>query len=435
MQTNPADQAGPPLRIADTSGQDEQLQRASRGRWPWLAGAVALLLAGWLILPAAQRWLAAEVSVQRDTLRLATVVRGDLVRDVSVQGRVVAAVSPTLYAADDGTVTFLVDAGDAVRKGDLLATIDSPELTNRLAQEQSSHARAEVALQRQGIEAKQRKLENQKTVDLADVTLTAAKRESRRADQAFEKDAISAIDYEKAHDEHRSAELAYEHAVADAALDNERLDFELQTQALEVQRQALLVEDLARQVEELSIFSPVNGIVGNLLVDQKTAVSRNQPVLAVVDLSEFEIEAEVPESYSEELAVGLAAEVQVGSARVTATLVAVSPEIISNQVTVRLRFNDAAPPGLRQNQRLTTRVLLEEKSDVLTVARGQFLESGGGRIAYVVTGDDLATKRSIEIGGRSLSAVEVLSGLAAGETIVVSNTERFEGVDTVLISD
>ena len=394
-----------------------------------------LTAAALLAMPTLTRWFEAEMSVSRERLRTAKVTRGDLVRDVSVQGRVVAAVSPTLYATQAGTITFQVEAGDMVSAGDVLAVIDSPEVANRLEQEEATRSRRAIEVERQRIQAEQHKLATRKAVDLASVALTAARREARRADQAYATEAISQIDFEKAHDELRSAELAHEHAAADAELEAERLDFELRTLELELERQRLLVHDLRRQVDELSIRSPAAGIVGNRLVEQKTAVGPNMPVLGVVDLSRFEVEAQVPESYADDLAVGMAAEVRVGQAPKAATLVAVSPEVIDGSVTVRLRFDDdAGTVGLRQNQRLTTRVLLEAKYGVLRVTRGQFLESGGGRIAYVLEGD-MARRRGIEIGARSLNAVEVVAGLNAGDEIVVSGIEGFEGKETVLVTD
>ena len=423
--------------IADTSSQDVHIEPVSRRR-QWLIGAggtaVALGAVAVFAVPSLLRWSEAEMSVSRDRLRTALVSRGDLVRDVSVQGRVVAAVSPTLYATQTGTITFHAEAGDSVAAGDVLATIDSPEIANRLDQEQANRSRLAVEIERQRIQAKQQMLTNRKTVDLAAVALTAANREARRADQAYAKEAISQLDFEKARDDKRSAELAHRHAVADAELDEERLDFELRTRQLELERQELLVRDLARQVDELAIRSPVSGIVGNWLVEQKTAVAANMAVLAVVDLSRFEVEAQVPESYADDLAVGMAAEVRAGDAMRPATLVAVSPEVIDNQVTVRLRFNADMPSALRQNQRLTTRILLEAKYDVLRVARGQFLESGGGRIAYAID-DDVARRRAIKVGARSLNAVEIVAGLDAGDEIIVSGIDTFQGKDAVLLTN
>ena len=77
-------------------------------------------------------------------MRVAAVNRGDLVRDLSADGRVIAVNSPTLYAVAGGTVALTVVAGDVVKQGQALAVIDSPELRSRQAQKGSSLA-AEAA--------------------------------------------------------------------------------------------------------------------------------------------------------------------------------------------------------------------------------------------------------------------------------------------------
>ena len=157
-------------------------------------------------------------------------------------------------------------------------------------------------------------------------------------------------------------------------------------------------------------------------------------MLSVVDLSAFEIEIQVPESYVNDLAIGMNAEIRNGATSHIATLVAVSPEIINNQVTSRLRFQGSAPENLRQNQRLSTRILLEEKQDVIMVPRGQFVESGNGRFAYVVR-DSIAYRTPITMGATSLNTVEIIQGLDVGETIITSATDIFNGADTVLINN
>jgi len=387
------------------------------------------------MVPAINRWANATVTVPLDRLRIATVTREDLVRDVSVQGRVIAAVSPTLYAPAPGTITLMVDAGAVVEEGQVLAVVDSPELTNQLQQAQSSREQFAMQLERQRIEARQQALDKRKSADLTDVALVAARREKRRADQANEVSVISVIDYEKAQDDLRNAELAAAHAIADADLFDERLAFEIRASELELQRQQLLVEDMQRQVDDLSIESPVNGVVGDLLVEQKSAVSRDMPVMAVVDLTRFEIDAQVPESYADDLGLGMAAEILIGTERYTGTLVAVSPEIVNSQVGSRIRFTDKMPSNIRQNQRLTTRILIEEKPDVLTLQRGQFLETGGGRVAYVLDGEGLAIRTPIVIGARSLGAVEIEDGLVEGDRVVISSIEQFRSADSVLITN
>ena len=375
------------------------------------------------------------MSVPFERVRTATVTRGNLVRDVSVQGRVVAAVRPTLYATSSGTITLQVEAGEQVVAGQVLATVDSPELTNQLEQAEAALAQRKLELERQRIDMRQQLLEKRKTADLAEVAVVAARREMRRAEEAKGREVIPLIDYEKAQDDLRNAELAFEHALADANLHDERLSFELRASEFELNAQELAVEDLHRRVYDLAIKSPVNGIVGDLLVDQKDAVSRDMPVMAVVDLTRFEIDAMIPESYADDLAIGMAAEIRSGGKIYEGQLVAVSPEVVNNQVASRVRFAGESPTGLRQNQRLTTRILLAEYTDVLMVQRGQFLDSGGGRLAYVVTDDGVAERRQIQTGARSLGAVQIVAGLNPGETIVISNLDPFRGAETVLLTD
>jgi HlyD family secretion protein len=60
------------------------------------------------------------------------------------------------------------------------------------------------------------------------------------------------------------------------------------------------------------------------------------------------------------------------------------------------------------------------------------VESGGGRVAYVVNGQS-ATRRPVVLGATSVNEVEVVSGLREGETIVVSDTTPFENANEILL--
>lgn len=422
--------------IKDTSAQDQVVQRDNDRLKTWFKPAIAaivLLSVVAVSFSAVQRWSSAAQSVSLQRLRLAEVSRGRFVRDISVQGKIVAAVSPTLYSPVGGIITLLVKAGDQVETKQVLATIHSPELINRLAQEQATLQKAENQLERQLIDAKKKRLKNQQIVDLAKVKLDAADREKRRADASIGTHAISQYDHEKSKDDLNTARLQHQHAIQDAALGKESLEFELKTRQLELDRQKLQVEDLQRRVDDLRIKSPVAGVVGNLNVNQKANVAPNQALLTVVDLSEFEIAIQVPESYADDIGLDMKAEVNFNGNKLAAMVVAVSPEVINNQVSGRLRFIDQDITGLKQNQRLSARILLESKGNALIVKRGPFLESGGGRIAYVVDGT-LAQKRLIQTGATSISEIEILHGLESGDTIIISSHVEFEDADTIMLN-
>lgn len=433
----PSDGGPKVTRIRDTSAQDVAVDprpRLLRHRYRIIGAAAGGLLLLVVIALLIRNWAAAEVSVPRARVRIAEVTRGPFIRDISAQGAVVAAVSPTMFSPATGTVSFLVQAGDVVKKGQPIATVESPELRNELEREQATLAGLEVAVQRQSIDTRRQLLTNQQTIDLANVSIQAAQREQRRAEDSWKQRLISERDLEKARDDAAAAAVNHQHAVETAGLQKESLEFELRARRLERDRQRLVVQDLQRRVGDLTIKSPVDGVVGTLAVNERANVAQNAPVITVVDLSGFEIEFQVPESYADDLGLGMQAEVTYATRKFAATVSAVSPEVKQGQVTGRLRFSAGTPQGLRQNQRLPARIVLESRDGVLKVARGPFLDSTGGRIAFAVR-DGVATRTPIETGATSITEVEILKGLTEGDQIIVSNLGEFERVETVRLTD
>lgn len=101
-------------------------------------------------------------------------------------------------------------------------------------------------------------------------------------------------------------------------------------------------------------------------------------------------------------------------------------------MTARVQFVQDNSLKLRQNQRISARVLLEHRPDVLMVKRGAFMTSGGGDEVYQIEGD-LASRRAIKLGSTSLSQVEVLDGGKAGDEWVISSVEPFNHAEQVRI--
>ena len=422
--------------IRDTSAQDVLLEKNSRLGWlKWAIGAVVGLGLVFVLGSTLSTWMSAEASVSADRIRTAVVNRGDLIRDLNVQGRVVAAVSPTLYSPATGTVTLEVLPGDSVSIGQVLATIDSPEVRSEFMQEQSTLDSLSAELEREKIQARKAQVTSQQTIDLARVKLTAAEREMRRADKSIETNAISEIDYERARDELARAKVEYNHAVQDSQLESESLEFETETRQLAVGRQELVVNELQRRVDELAIRSPVNGIVGNVEITQKAVVTRNAPLITVVDLTAFEVEIRIPEAYADDLGLGLAGEIQYNGTGFRGELVSLSPEVVNNEVIGRIRFADETPPGLRQNQRVTVRVMMDELIGVLKLQRGAFADGSGGRLAFVLSENGLAERRNIRLGARSAAEVEVISGLAEGDEVIISSIAEFTDYETIQVVD
>lgn len=420
--------------IRDVSTMDRPVAAAPRlRRRLLLAGAgVALLALGALVLPAARRWASAERSVDAARLRFATVSRGDLVREVAVQGSVVAAFRPTLTSPARGVANVEVQPGQVVERGQVLVRVESPEAASRMAQERSALLSAQADLERQRILSRQAALRRQQEVELAGVQLEAARRALERAEKTREMGLINAVELEKAQDDVKVAELRLEAARREAELEAETLQFDLGNRAAQVERQRLVAEELARQVDELAVRSPVAGLVSRVAVDDRDSVTEGQPLVGVVDLSKLEVEVQVPESYAPEIVPGTPAVITFDGREWPGAVVGLSPEVEGNRVRGTVAFVGETPAGLKQNQRLSARLVLETRRDVLKVARGPFLEAAGGRQAWVVD-DGVAERRPIEVGSTSIAEIEIASGLAEGDEIVLSDPTPFGDARRVLL--
>ncbi|MCE9576884.1 MAG: efflux RND transporter periplasmic adaptor subunit [Deltaproteobacteria bacterium] len=422
--------------IRDTSAQDRPLAKSAASR-PWWRGRTAIaitvvVVAGlWYV---ARGWLGAERAVDRDRIRIARVERGTLVRDVVADARVVAANSPTLYAIAAGAVDFHVRAGDTVTRGQSLATIASPELQSRLTQEQATLAGLDAGVERAGLDVQHGKANARMLIAQADIDRQAAARELEINQQLYEKGVIASLELKRSEDSLKKSNIALDHARTEASLQSQELAFDLGTRTQALDRQRAVVKELERQVAALELTSPVDGQVGQLVVAQRATVAANAPIITVVDLGAFELELRVPDSFARDLAIGMTAEITSGTARFAGRVRSVSPEVVEGTVATRLEFVDQRPAGLRQNQRLTARILIEERPDVLKVARGPFLDDGGGNSAYFVDGD-VAERRPIKTGAISLDAVEIVSGAHDGDQIVVTATDTFAGAPRVRLAN
>ena len=422
--------------IRDTSAQDKALNRnrySLKGKLSFVFVLSLVVGISAYAYPKISELYRSEAQLDASLLRFATVQRGDLEHDIAAPGRIVAAINPTFYARADGTVTLYVRAGDAVEQGQKLASVDSPQINSLLSQESSTLEALALAIGRQKIELKSQKLSLKQAVEVAHVDLLAAQREMSRADTSMDSHLISDVEYRQIEVVLDKAKLTYEHAKQVQALENERLEFELLSRQEEHFRQKLIVEDLERQVSELTVYAPFRGVVGTIDVEQKQAVVRNAPLLSAVDMSAFEVEVQIPEIYADLLGQGMATDVSIGNETLEASLVAVSPEVNNGQVSGRIRFNQNVD-GLRQNQRVNARILIESKPDVLKVKRGPFVSSSGGKIAYKVEGNT-ANRINVSLGLSSIGEVEVLSGLKAGDRIIISSHEQYAKNERLFITN
>jgi len=427
----------PVSRIAsDGTSQDRVLEAPPlwrRRRRLILTGAgVAAALA--LLVALAARFAGVQGSFSRSTLTLSTVTRGDFVSDIEADGQVVATISPTLYARAPGIVTLKVHAGDPIHRGQLLAVVDDPDLTSSLEQEEAVAESLRIAWQRARLHAARQLTELRNDYQQARIDVSTAQRELDRSREAYRLGAYPQLQMLRAQDALEKAQFALQEAKVRYDSQPAQNRFDVGSSKALFDREEERVALLRRQVQELSVRSPVDGRVGQVPVLDQAEVAKDAPLLTAVDLNALEVQVQVPESEAHELSVGMKADLEGDGEHWPGYVSGISPEVVDGSVVARLRFTGSQPKGLRQSQRIFVRVFLARLNNVLMVDRGTFTQQAGGGYVYVVRGD-AAQRTPIRIGAVSLQKVQILSGLRAGDRIVTSGADAFHDVKRVRLSN
>jgi RND family efflux transporter MFP subunit len=180
-------------------------------------------------------------------------------------------------------------------------------------------------------------------------------------------------------------------------------------------------DEVGVEYQPAPVPSTLNGIVGRVYLDRGAEVGLNTPVVLVVDDSVMLVRAEVPERYAGRIAVGQRVRVQVAARSdgdVPGRISRVSPVVDAATRAVPIEVTLINPPGiLKSGMFASLSVVTASRAGALTVPVDAMVE--GGDAAVFVVADGKAQRRPVTPGIRSETAVEILSGLLEGDSVVV----------------
>ena len=174
--------------IADTQSQDETVL-APKKKMPIKLVIILLVILTLLYVafPTLSQWYSSIPTVNRDNLTISAVIRGDLVRDVAVSGKAVAANAPQIYNTEKGQITLLVKPGETVKQNQVIARLVSPELDALIKQQESTLEQLSINTERGILEDKVAQLDLESNMNGAQSALNEAEREKQRANISFKK--------------------------------------------------------------------------------------------------------------------------------------------------------------------------------------------------------------------------------------------------------
>jgi len=379
-----------------------------------------------------------RLNVEAARLTVAQVMEGDFQEYVPINGTVQPMTTVYLDLEEGGIVEKIyVEGGNPIKQGDLILSFSN------------------TTAQKQNIETETRLLENLNLLRNSKITLTQS--------QLMLKDQLLDLNHKILEQEktHRRLERlvnlpnpeisreAYETArdllayyKDKRALLEERIR---QEKVLELQQSAQIDSSIARVernlgilakiIDSLEVRAPIDGHLSTLSAEIGQSFQRGQRIGQIDQLDGFKVRGDVDQYYISKVAIGQRGTFEFGGREYRLEIVKIYPEVTQGMFQVDMKF-DQVPEGIKRGQTLRIDLSLSQVKRTNVVAKGGFYKHTNGRWVYRIAPDGRSARRTnIVVGRQNPQSVEVLEGLAAGDWILTSNYEAFDGVDELTFAE
>jgi HlyD family secretion protein len=361
-----------------------------------------------------------------DPSKLAKVEKGDLAKSVVATGKVTPIIKVEVKSKASGIVKkLLVDYGDKVKKGQLLAQLDKVEIEAQVEQSRAARDAAEA-----NMKSSQADLERAK-VDAEWPDVPLLKRAYDRATGMAKDGVVSASALDDAEKNYEMALNKQNVSKAQVTVLKAKI---AQAQAQVAQDQANL-KQLEEQLSYTDIVSPLDGIVLSRDVQLGDAVSSilvlgssATLVMTLGDTSEVYVKGKVDESDIGKVYLGQPARIKVESFKdktFTGKVTKISPMGVEkdNVTTFEVRVSIQNPGGeLKAEMTANAEIILEEHKNVLQIPEGAILYDKDKKASVEIPdpkGKEGKNKIAVNIGISNGAKTEVLSGLKEGDQVVL----------------
>ena len=371
--------------------------------------------------------------VDKNSLIIETVERGPLTRAVRGSGVLTPENVRWISAATEGRVErVVVQPGTIVTADTVIVELSDPqeqqsaldaEWQLRAAEAAYAAAQAELesdrldreaAASRLRAEASQARLRAKADVELANAGLAAP------ITRQLSESAASSLEERVAFEDKRLSILKSSQRSRLATL-----------QAEVEQRRARV--DLQRQrIASLQVRAGIDGVLQQVAVQAGQRVNPGTTLARVAQPDRLKAEIRVAETQAKDLVVGQTAQIDTRNGIVAAKVARIDPAASNGTVLVDLAIEGALPAGARPDLSVDATIELERLANVVFVARPVRAQENASGSVFRVDGDR-AERIKVEFGRASASAIEIRSGLAPGDHVIVSDDSAYDRFNEIKI--
>jgi len=415
----------------DIARPDFKLQKRRR-QIAWLAAGSVLLI---VVTVGVSRLKPAAPEVERSTVWTDTVKRGSMLRQVRGLGSLIPSQEFTrqIPAETEATVVRIrMLPGSLVNTETILLEMSNPQV---------EQAALDAKLQLKAGQAEYQSLRVKLQSDLMNqkagaATVTAdysqAKLQSETDKALYDLGVISGLAYQNS--KSKADELTTRNHIEDERLEinQKAIESQLAEQQAKVDQIRALAELKQKQLEALKVRAGIEGVLVDLPLQVGQHVLPGTMLAKVVQPDHLIAELKIAETQARDVQIGQPALVDTHNGTVAGSVMRVDPAVQNGTVTVDVKLTGELPKGARPDLSVDGTIDLEHLDDVLYVGRPAFGQENSTISLFKLDLDGKGAVRvPVKVGRASVNSIQILEGLHAGDTVILSDMSRSDNTDRI----
>lgn len=395
----------------------------------YIAGGICLvLLACMVYVYTGQTGKKDKVNMEKGNplVEVYKVERADMMRHIALSGQTVADAHITLAPKYSGRITAVqAKLGDHVKAGDVLMVQDTGDLDWSIRQNQAA-AQAAAA---DAVEAEATYNANYiKTQNAYEIE----RMKYERNEYLFSIGAISQETLDSVKEEYMTSKAAYE--ALDNQSDGSSMPASVASKQYTADKNSYAAKGLEKQREDMYLIAPRDGVIGYRAAEVGALAAAGTKVFELVDNSHVYVDCSLSENDAAVLETGMDVDVTIDALgqSYTGKLVYVSPAMDDSAKTYTVRISlDEDKSAIKAGLFARSQIDILQRPQTLFVPKEAVINKNGRVTVFVVRPDQTVEERDVRIGLLNDTQEEIISGLADGDVVALSNQDRLKDGMTV----
>lgn len=371
----------------------------------------------------------AAPTADRESLFMGKVQRGEMLRQVRGPGTLVPVDIRVVSIPVEGRVESIPALpGVQVTADTVILELSNPELEQNLFEAESELRAAEADLEDLRAQLDSQLLNQQAQVAQAESEAEQATLQVEADQKLFKDQLIPELDL-------KLSRLRNDQLIKRARIERERIQkarnsntAQLSAQNARVAQLRALYELRQRQVANLRVRAGIPGVLQELPVQVGQRMTPGATLARVARPEKLKAELRIPEVQAKDVVAGMPAVIDTRNGEIRGRVERVAPSVQEGSVLVDIRLEGALPRGARPDLTVDGTITIERIPDTIFMQRPTYgSQDQKIEVFKLVEEGKYAVRVPVQLGRASVNTIEVKSGLAVGDEVIISDVSQYDG--------